>query len=268
MSASLGYAQQGALRQGIALVQIGQALRPLPGGEVRVCVETASGTPCTPLAHVYSNIGLSTEILPQGTVPVDANGNYYYYANINDLYQEQVSGAGVATLTTDNIALPWSGTVSLAGNNTWTGGNTFSLEVVFGNGGWALPESTTTSGASNYDLCAGSSSLHALICSYNAATARPVSLLKVFQCGTLAACSASQEVGLGQIVTGTVAFSSSTTVSITGMPAFSGATTYTCALFDPTHSYTWLVTAQTTTGFTLTAGTSNSDTWTYSCIGY
>jgi hypothetical protein len=95
-----------------------------------------------------------------------------------------------------------------------------------------------------------------------------VSQLNVTQCGTMAACSATTEYSKGQIVTGTVAFSSSTTVSITGMPAFAAATSYSCSVADPTHAYTWLITAQTTTGFTITAGTSNSDTWNYSCSGY
>jgi hypothetical protein len=97
-----------------------------------------------------------------------------------------------------------------------------------------------------------------------------LSLLGITSCGSSAACSpASQIVGKGWIMNGTVAFSSSTTASITGLaPAFTAATSFNCSAADPTHAYTWLITAQTTSGFTITAGTSNSDTWNWTCVGY
>ena len=96
------------------------------------------------------------------------------------------------------------------------------------------------------------------------------SLLGITSCGSSASCSGSvQEPGKGWIMNGTVAFSSSTTASITGMaPSWTSATSFNCSVADPTHAYTWLITAQTTSGFTITAGTSNSDTWNWTCVGY
>jgi hypothetical protein len=97
-----------------------------------------------------------------------------------------------------------------------------------------------------------------------------ISLLGLTACGSSTACSAVQQPGKGWIINGTFPFSASTTASVTAMaPAFTSATSYSCTFDDPTHpAYTWSISAKSTTGFTVTAGTSNSDTWTYTCVGY
>ena len=90
----------------------------------------------------------------------------------------------------------------------------------------------------------------------------------VTACGTVVACSASVK-STGQIVVGTVAFSSATTATITGMPAFTAIQSYTCYASDPSHAaYVQTTQNQSTTSFTITSGTSNSDTWNWSCTGY
>lgn len=71
-----------------------------------------------------------------------------------------------------------------------------------------------------------------------------------------------------KIVTGTVAFSSATTAGVSGLPAFTATADYACVAMDPTNVYTWTIKNTGTGAFTITSGTSNSDTWTYVCTGY
>lgn len=88
-------------------------------------------------------------------------------------------------------------------------------------------------------------------------------------CGTSTSCaSPATEGAIAKIVTGTTAFSSSTTLAITGMPAFTSITSFSCYASDPTHAYTWTASNQSSSAVTFTAGTSNSDSWQWSCIGY
>src|SRR5260370_29750601 len=52
--------------------------KPLAGSGVRVCTSSASGQPCTPLAAIYSDPGL-TQALANPT-STDGLGNYNFYA--------------------------------------------------------------------------------------------------------------------------------------------------------------------------------------------
>lgn len=92
----------------------------------------------------------------------------------------------------------------------------------------------------------------------------------ISDCGTSATCAAPTSPTTGIIVTvGHVAMSAATSVTVTGMPTFTSATSFNCSASDPTHAtYAWMVTNVSTTSITITSGTSNSDTWTYSCVGY
>jgi hypothetical protein len=80
---------QGYVHRDIVLNTTGT---PLPGVNVRVCTEPASGTPCTPLASIYSDPGLSTPMANPFTA--DSLGNYQYYA-APGTYHEQLSGTGI-----------------------------------------------------------------------------------------------------------------------------------------------------------------------------
>src|SRR5690349_11031597 len=51
---------------------------PLAGATIRVCAMPASGQPCTPLALIYSDPGL-TQALANPTT-TDGMGNYFFYA--------------------------------------------------------------------------------------------------------------------------------------------------------------------------------------------
>ncbi len=73
-------------------------------------------------------------------------------------------------------------------------------------------------------------------------------------------------VGL-KVAIGTVAFSSATTASVTGL-AFTSVTSYACFLSNSNgHAYTSGTEVTSATAFTAVSGTSNSDTWVYVCFG-
>lgn len=59
---------------------------PAPGATVRVCTSTSTGTPCSPLATIYSDSALS--MAKTNPFAADAYGNYSYFASPG-LYKEQ-----------------------------------------------------------------------------------------------------------------------------------------------------------------------------------
>lgn len=75
-----------------------------PNPTVRVCTEPASGTPCTPLASVFSDSGLSNPLPNPFTG--DASGNIYFYANPSSKYHLQISGNGINTYDIPDVTLP------------------------------------------------------------------------------------------------------------------------------------------------------------------
>src|SRR6266852_3353914 len=76
---------------------------PLAGATIRVCAMPASGQPCTPLALIYSDTGL-TQALANPTTS-DGMGNYFFYAAPGK-YEIEISGPGIATKQLPNIILP------------------------------------------------------------------------------------------------------------------------------------------------------------------
>jgi hypothetical protein len=106
---------------------------PLAGATVRVCSMPASGQPCTPLALIYSDVGL-TQALANPTT-TDGLGNYFFYAAPGQ-YEIEVSGPSITTKQLPNVILPndpssptFSGAVSafslsLGGNLTVSGNTT------------------------------------------------------------------------------------------------------------------------------------------------
>ena len=106
---------------------------PLAGATVRVCAMPASGQPCTPLALIYSDVGL-TQALSNPTTS-DGLGNYSFYA-APGRYEIEISGPGITTKQLPNVVLPndpssptFSGAVSafslsLGGNLTVSGNTT------------------------------------------------------------------------------------------------------------------------------------------------
>ena len=88
---------QGMRRDGVATNSRGT---PLATATIRVCQAGASGSPCTPLANVYSDAAL-TQAIAQPVTP-DGLGNYFWYA-APGTYVEQISGPGIAVSTREAI---------------------------------------------------------------------------------------------------------------------------------------------------------------------
>ncbi|HKT47190.1 MAG TPA: hypothetical protein VJP87_06660, partial [Candidatus Acidoferrales bacterium] len=106
---------------------------PLAGATVRVCSQPAAGEPCTPLALIYSDPGL-TQALANPTTS-DGLGNYFFYAAPGK-YTIEISGPGITTKQIPDVVIPqdpanptFSGNVSafslnLSGNLTVSGNTT------------------------------------------------------------------------------------------------------------------------------------------------
>ena len=105
---------------------------PLAGATVRVCTMPASGQPCTPLALIYSDSGL-TQALANPTT-TDGMGNYFFYAAPGQ-YEIEISGPSITDKQIPNVILPndpssptFSGAVSAfslsLGGNLNVSGNT------------------------------------------------------------------------------------------------------------------------------------------------
>jgi hypothetical protein len=129
---------------------------PLAGATVRVCTMPASGQPCTPLAQIYSDAGLTQAIANPTTT--DGLGNYFFYAAPGK-YEIEVSGPGITTKQLPNVILPndpssptFTGAVSafslsLGGNLSVTG-NT-AVVGSLASGTLNLANQSTPPGAAN-----------------------------------------------------------------------------------------------------------------------
>jgi hypothetical protein len=77
--------------------------RPMAGATVRVCTSAATGQPCSPLALIYSDPGL-TQALANPT-STDGMGNYTFYA-APGRYEIEISGPSITTKQIPNVILP------------------------------------------------------------------------------------------------------------------------------------------------------------------
>ena len=91
---------QGSRKDDIAFGTNGH---PLAGATVTVCTSTATGTPCSPLATLYTD---ATLIVPSpNPLQADGLGNYHFYT-APGRYVVQVSGNGINTYTIKDAILP------------------------------------------------------------------------------------------------------------------------------------------------------------------
>jgi len=116
-------AAQGARHTGTAI----RATAAIPGASVRVCTETAVGTPCLPLASIYSDKALTTPVTGS-VITADSQGNYGFYA-APACYKVQISATGFSTQT-DTVCLG----AEVSANNAFTGNNTHSGTETFTGG--------------------------------------------------------------------------------------------------------------------------------------
>jgi hypothetical protein len=118
----LGFAQ-GSAENGIALTNVLGVANVVPYASIRVCTQGATGSPCSPLASIYSNLAL-TNALPNPT-SADGNGNYTFYATPGD-YVLQISSPGIATYTINDLILP---TIGASGGGVSIVSGTFPVIV-------------------------------------------------------------------------------------------------------------------------------------------
>ena len=80
------------------------------GATIRVCTSTASGTPCSPLANIYTDAALT--VPKSNPFAADSVGNYGYYASPR-IYKEQVTVGG--STFTQMVTVPEDGGFPLSG---------------------------------------------------------------------------------------------------------------------------------------------------------
>lgn len=101
--------------------------RPMAGATVRVCTSAATGQPCSPLALIYSDPGL-TQALANPTT-TDGLGNYTFYA-APGRYEIEISGPNITTKQLPNVILPSDPTTPTFTTVTTTSGiSAFSLSL-------------------------------------------------------------------------------------------------------------------------------------------
>jgi hypothetical protein len=93
-------ANQGVRYDNVATLDTG---RPAQGIGIRVCLSGSTGTPCTPLASIFSDSALSVAITQPG-LQSDAQGNYNFYSACGT-YDIQLTGNGVTTRTMKDVQL-------------------------------------------------------------------------------------------------------------------------------------------------------------------
>ncbi len=96
-------------------VVFGPSGHPIAGATVRVCQAAATGTPCSPLAALYTDATLTTT--SPNPFQADGIGNYHFYAPAGR-YLVQISGPQITgTLNYPDVILPADVSSSGAGNN-------------------------------------------------------------------------------------------------------------------------------------------------------
>src|SRR5579871_697496 len=114
---------------------------PLAGATIRVCAMPATGQPCSPLAQIYSDIGLTQAISNPTTT--DGMGNYSFYA-APGRYEIEISGPGITTKQIPNVILPSDPASPTFSSISSTGGiSAFSLSLT---GNLTVNGSTLVSG--------------------------------------------------------------------------------------------------------------------------
>jgi hypothetical protein len=96
-------------------IVFGPSGHPISGATVTVCQATATGTPCSPLATIYTDATLTVPAL--NSFQGDGIGNYYFYAPPGR-YLVQITGPQITgTITFPDVILPADLSSTAAGNN-------------------------------------------------------------------------------------------------------------------------------------------------------
>ena len=96
-------------------VVLGPGGHPVAGATITVCQATATGTPCSPLANIYTDATLTTT--SANPFQSDGIGNYHFYAPAGR-YLLQISSSQInGTITYPDVILPADVSSSGAGND-------------------------------------------------------------------------------------------------------------------------------------------------------
>lgn len=103
---------QGSRRDDIVF---GPSGHPVSGATIRVCQPTATGTPCTPLAAIYTDATLTVPALNpfQG----DGIGNFHFYAAAGRYLVQVTAPQITGTINYPDVILPADLSSTAAGNN-------------------------------------------------------------------------------------------------------------------------------------------------------
>src|SRR5579872_4238940 len=122
--------------------------RPMAGASVRVCTSAATGQPCSPLASIYSDSGLTQALA--NPIATDGLGNYTFYA-APGRYEIEISGPSITTKQLPNVILPNDPSAPTFTTVTTTSGiSAFSLSLsgnLTVNGSAAVTGALTVGGA-------------------------------------------------------------------------------------------------------------------------
>ncbi|HXZ12819.1 MAG TPA: glycosyl hydrolase family 28-related protein [Candidatus Sulfotelmatobacter sp.] len=123
-------------------IVFGPSGHPVAGATITVCTATATGTPCSPLAVLYTDATL--------TVPApnpfqgDGIGNYHFYAPAGR-YVVQITGPGITgTINYPDVILPADLSSSGSGNNISAFGLTLGGNLTVGGNATISGTLTTT----------------------------------------------------------------------------------------------------------------------------
>jgi hypothetical protein len=123
-------------------IVFGPTGHPISGATVTVCLPTATGTPCAPLATIYTDATLT--VASPNPFQTDGIGNYHFYAPAGR-YMVQITGPGITgTITYPDVILAADLSSSGAGNNISAFGLTLGGNLTVG--GNATVTGTLTSG--------------------------------------------------------------------------------------------------------------------------
>jgi hypothetical protein len=105
-------AAQGSRKDDIVF---GPSGHPIAGATVTVCQPTATGTPCAPLATIYTDATMT--VVAPNPFQADGIGNYHFYAPAGR-YLLQITGPQITgALTYPDVILPADVSSSGSGNN-------------------------------------------------------------------------------------------------------------------------------------------------------
>ncbi|MGH9560919.1 MAG: glycosyl hydrolase family 28-related protein, partial [Terracidiphilus sp.] len=96
-------------------IVFGPSGHPVANATIRVCQSGATGTPCTPLATIYTDATMT--VSAPNPFQSDGIGNYHFYAP-SGRYEVQISASSIAgTITNPDLILPPDTSTIGAGND-------------------------------------------------------------------------------------------------------------------------------------------------------